>query len=63
MTMMKQNLALPVAPEAKPATAPVAPRTGYTAPQLFAVGQTVELIQGGYRTGRWETRGSWYARW
>lgn len=35
-------------------------KTGYTAPQMFAVGQTVELIQGAQWRGPQDWPGSWY---
>ena len=35
-------------------------KTGYTAPRMFAVGSTVELIQGAFSRGPQDWHGSWY---
>jgi hypothetical protein len=42
--MNKQTSFVPAVVEQQPESQ--APQTGYTAPQMFAVGQTSELIQG-----------------
>jgi hypothetical protein len=44
--MLQHAIRLPVVDQSKPAQEPQAPKTDYTTPQMFAVGQTVELIQG-----------------
>jgi hypothetical protein len=44
--MFKQNLCVLAGNDARPAQLSPAAKTGYTTPQLVAVGRTVELIQG-----------------